>query len=102
MKLHQWATMAARALATARMVKLMVSGKEKTIQNLYPQASHLAEAIRSRTEAFKLTRALFQLLPDTLRQMRQIRGSPSERLFWILVNLENVGELCEIISVDHE
>jgi hypothetical protein len=102
MKLHQWATMAARALATVRMVKLMVSGKEKTIQNLYPQARRLAEEIRSKPEAFKLTRALYELLPDSLRHMRQIRGSPPERLFWILVNSENVEELREIISMDHE
>lgn len=102
MKLHQWATMAARALAIVRMFKLVVRGKEKTIKNLYPQAICLAEEIKSRTEAFKLTRALYELLPDTLRHMRQIRGSPPERLFWILVNLENIGELSEIISVDHE
>jgi hypothetical protein len=102
MKLHQWATMAARALAIVRMVKLMVSGKEKTLQNLYPQASRLAKEIRSRTEAFRLTRALYELLPDTLRHIRQIRGSPPERLFWILVNLENVGELSEIISADRD
>jgi hypothetical protein len=102
MKLHQWATMAARALAIVRMVKLMVSGKEKTLQNLYPQASRLAKEIRSRTEAFRLTRALYELLPDTLRHIRQIRGSPPERLFWILVNLENVGELSEIISADQD
>jgi len=101
MKLHQWATMAARALAAVRMVKLMVRGKENTIQNLYPQARRLAEEIRSRPEAFKLTRALYELLPDTIRHMRQIRGSPPERLFWILVNSENVGELREIISMDH-
>ena len=45
--------------------------------------------------------ALFEMLPDyPLRHMRQIRKSPPERLFWILVNSENVGELSEIISGD--
>jgi len=94
--------MAARALAIVRMVKLTIGGKEKTIKALYPQANRLVEEIRSKTEAFKLTQVLYRLLPDTLRHMRQIRGSLLERLFWILVNLENVGELSEIISRDRE
>jgi hypothetical protein len=99
MKLHQWATMAARALATVRIVKLMIGGKEKTLQNLYHQASLLAEEIRSSTDAFKLAQALHKLLPADLRSIRQLRGSPPERLFWILVNSENIDELSEIISV---
>lgn len=98
MRLHQWATMAARTLAIVRLLKLRIRGEEKTIQDLYPQADRLAGEIRSHTEASKLTRTLCELLPDPLRRIRQLRGSPPERLFWILVTWENLRELNEIIS----
>ncbi|OGO16571.1 MAG: hypothetical protein A2Z14_04355 [Chloroflexi bacterium RBG_16_48_8] len=98
MRLHQWATMAARTLGIVRLFKLRIMGEEKTIQDLYPQADRLAGEIRSHTEASKLTRTLCELLPDPLRRMRQLRGSPPERLFWILVTWENLRELNEIIS----
>jgi hypothetical protein len=85
MRLHQWATMAARSLAIVRLFKLRIRGKEKTIQDLYPQAGLLAGEIRAHTEAPKLTRTLCEWLPDPLRHMRQLWGRPPERLFWLLV-----------------
>ena len=98
MRLHQWATMAARSLAIVRSFKLRIRGEEKTIQDLYPQADRLAREIRSHTEASKLTRALYELLPDPLRRIRQLLGSPPERVFWLLVTWENLRELKGIIS----
>lgn len=98
MRLHQWATMAARALAIVRMIKSRMIGKEKAIQDLYPQANLLAKEIRRKTEASKLTRVLCELLSDRFRHLRQLRGSPPERLFWILVSQENLKELSKIIT----
>jgi len=102
MRLHQWATMAARSLAIVRLLKLGVRAEEKTIRDLYSQADRLAGEIRSQTEASKLTRTLCELLPDPLRRIRQLRGSPPERLFWILVTWENLMELNKIISVNRD
>jgi hypothetical protein len=98
MRLHQWATMAARSSAIVRLFKLRIRKEEEIIKDLYPQVDHLAGEIRSHTEASKLTRIFCELLPDPLRRMRQLRGSPPERLFWLLVTWDNLSELEEIVS----
>lgn len=98
MRLHLWATMASRALAIVKMLRLAIGSDENIIRTLYPEANLLARKIRLHTQPSKLTRILRDKLPETLHRIRQLRGSPPERLFWFLVTLENLRELKEIIS----
>lgn len=102
MRLHLWATMASRALAIVKMLRLAIGGDENTIRTLYPEANLLARKIRLHPQASKLTRILHDQLPETLRRIRQLRGSPPERLFWLLATRENLGELEKCISKINE
>ncbi len=98
MRLHLWATMASQALAIVKMLRLAIDGDENIIRTFYPEAKLLARKIRLHTQPSKLTRILHDKLPETLRRIRQLRGSPPERLFWLLVTWENLKELEEIVS----
>jgi hypothetical protein len=98
MRLHLWATMASRALAIVKMLRLAIAGDENIIRAFYPEANLLARKIRLHTQPSKLTRILHEKLPETLRRIRQLRGSPPERVFWLLVTWEILRELEEIVS----
>ncbi len=97
MHLHRWATMAARALAIARLLRLILQGKELITQELQSQAERLANEINRYPKPSQLTRILYERLPASIRQTRQLRGSPPERIFWLLINWNNLDELEEII-----
>jgi len=97
MHLHRWATMAARALAISRLLRLISLGKENITKELYSQAERIADEIRRYPKPSHLTKILYGQLSDSLRQTRQLRGSPPERLFWLLVNWNNMNELEDII-----
>jgi len=98
MRLHLWATMASRALAIVKMLLAAIGGDERIIRSFYPEAVLLARKIRLHAQPGKLTKIFHGRLPKTLRRIRQLRGSPPERLYWLLVTRENLGELEEIVS----
>jgi hypothetical protein len=97
MHLHRWATMAARALAIARLLRLILQGKENITQELHAQAKRLANEINRYPKPSQLAKILYERLPASIRQTRQLRGSPPERLFWLLIDWKNLNELEDII-----
>jgi len=90
--------MAARTLAVVRLLKWKIRGEDDIIQSLYPRAELLAKETQSYGKPSELARALYERLPDGLRRIRELRGSPPERLFWLLVTWDNLNELEQIIS----
>ncbi len=98
MKLHRWATIAARVLAIVRLLRSRITGEEVAIRSLYSMAERLAGEVRSHPKSFQLTRTLCERLPAPLLSVRQLRGSPPERLFWLLVDWDNLDHLEEIIA----
>lgn len=97
MRLHQWGTMAARILAIVRLLRLIFQGKDNITHELYSHAERLADEISRYPKPSQLTKILYDRLPGSLRQTRQFRGSPPERLFWLLINWNNLNELEDII-----
>lgn len=102
MRLHQWAKMAARSLAMVRLLKLRIGGRERIVEDLLPTAEFLAGQVKDHPQASKLTKALCRRLSPSLQRLRQLRGSPPERVFWILLTWDNLAQLADIVSSPSE
>jgi hypothetical protein len=45
-----------------------------------------------------ITRALYSQLPSQMRTVRELKGSPPERLYWTLATQESLGGLERTLS----
>ena len=97
-RLHQWAMKAARMLALARLIRRAVLEKTPIGAGQFEILEALAGKVRAHADPSGLCKALFSRLPATLQHIRPMRGSPPERLFWLLADRENIPQLSEMIS----
>lgn len=96
MRVHRWATMAARALAVIRIIRLDNKKTEELKEHLI-QSDRLAKEVMRHPDQAGLSRALYGLLPSSLRSIRQLKGSPPARLFWLLIARTDLTKLEELI-----
>ncbi|MEW6567674.1 MAG: nucleotidyl transferase AbiEii/AbiGii toxin family protein [Chloroflexota bacterium] len=96
-RLHQWATKAARMLAFARLTRRAVLGKVPIREGGFETLEALAGKVRAHEDPSGLSKALWSRLPLTLQQIRPMRGSPPERLFWLLADEGNLSWLSQTV-----
>ena len=102
-RLHQWATKAARILSLVRVMRAAVFDGERLQPELLRAFEGLATKARTHSEPAALAQVLFARLAPELRQIRQLKGSPPERLYWILAepqNLDWLGGVPHMKSLD--
>lgn len=97
-RLHQWAMKAARMLALTRLIGRAILDKTPIEAGQFEMLEALAEKVRAHADPSGLSKLLFPRLPATLQRIRPMRGSPPERLFWLLAEQENISQLAEMAS----
>jgi hypothetical protein len=97
-RLHQRATKAARVLALVRVMRRAILDGVGLQPDLLRALEALATKARTHAEPARLAQALFSRLPPELRGIRQLKGSPPERLFWILAARDNLDWLTETLT----
>ena len=93
LRLHRWALMAARAQSILRLFRRIMEGNEGSSLSLYLEAVQLAERVSNHPDPAGTARTLFNQISDPLRHIRELRGSPPERLFWLINEWHNLGEI---------
>jgi hypothetical protein len=92
-RLHLWATKAARIMSIVRVVDRAVIDRRPPQADVLNTLEAFAARARSHAEPAELTQALFARLSPKLRRIRQLKGSPPERLFWLLAEPQNLDWL---------
>lgn len=97
-RLHLWATKAARILSFVRVVNRAVLDRRPPQADVLNTLETLAAKARSHAEPAELAQALFARLSPKLRRIRQLKGSPPERLYWLLADPQNLDWLGELLG----
>ena len=97
-RLHQWATKAARVLALVRVMRRAILDGVGLQPDLFHAFEALATKARRHAEPAGIAQALFSRLPSQMRGIRQLKGSPPERLFWIHAEQGNLDWLTEVLT----
>lgn len=97
MRLHRWAAVAAKTLAIVRLLRMSISG-ENCIQEQYLLFDRCATDVMNHPDKAGLAKALYKYLPSSIKSVRQLKGSPPGRIFWLLATVDNLSELEKLIS----
>jgi hypothetical protein len=97
-RLHHWATKAARILAFVRVINPTVLHRRPPEADLLSTLEALATKVRTHAEPAELAQMLYAHLPPELRRIRQLKGSPPERLYWLLAGPQNLDWLAGILT----
>jgi len=97
-RLHQWATKAARMLAIVRLLRPAILDGERFRPEVLGAFERLAVMARTHGEPAAITRTLYSQLPSQMRTVRALKGSPPERLYWMLATQETLGGLERTLS----
>lgn len=97
-RLHQWATKAARVLALVRVMRRAILNGVELQPDLFRAFEALAARTRTHVEPAGIAQALYSRLPPDLRRIRQLKGSPPERLFWMHAEQANLDWLTEVLT----
>ena len=97
-RLHRWATKAARILSFVRVINPAVLDRRPPEADVLSTLEALAIKARTHAEPAELAQMLYAHLPPELRRIRQLKGSPPERLYWLLAGPQNLDWLAGILT----